>query len=124
MTDLKRFAVHAERDPIEAVSDLANRPPWDVDHDSSVPYGSIQWKGTDVCLDFYCECGAHGHVDADFAYYVECGRCHAIFALNCCVRAHRVQIERSEWPVQDRVEPILTELDPSEIIDTDAKESP
>lgn len=28
----------------------------------------IQWKGTDVCMDFHCECGVHMHFDGDFAF--------------------------------------------------------
>lgn len=36
------------------------------------PFGWIQWKGTNVCIDLHCECGAHGHVDAEFLYFVRC----------------------------------------------------
>lgn len=50
----------------------------------------IQWKGTDVCLDFYCECGAHGHLDSDFAYYVECPKCGARYELGTEVSARRL----------------------------------
>ena len=39
------------------------------------PSAFIQWKGTDVCMDVYCSCGAHVHVDADFTYAVQCGEC-------------------------------------------------
>lgn len=35
----------------------------------------IQWKGTDVCMDFRCECGFDGHVDGFFAHAVECPQC-------------------------------------------------
>ena len=35
----------------------------------------IQWKGTDACLDFRCECGWYGHWDGFFAYAIECGGC-------------------------------------------------
>ena len=35
----------------------------------------IQWKGTDVCLDFYCICGFVGHFDGFFAYGLHCARC-------------------------------------------------
>lgn len=41
----------------------------------SVPNVFIQWKGTDVCLDFHCECGYNGHYDGGFAYGLRCGRC-------------------------------------------------
>lgn len=54
------------------------------------PHGWIQWKGTDVCLDFKCTCGAHGHVDAEFAYIVKCGKCGQRFELSGFVEAHPV----------------------------------
>lgn len=28
------------------------------------PTGFIQWKGTDVCMDVYCKCGYHSHIDS------------------------------------------------------------
>lgn len=38
----------------------------------------IQWKGTDLCMDFNCPaCGEHSHFDGYFAYHVECGQCGA-----------------------------------------------
>lgn len=40
------------------------------------PYGFIQWKGTNVCIDLHCICGFHGHLDIDFLYYYECNECH------------------------------------------------
>lgn len=39
------------------------------------PHAFIQWKGTDVCMDFYCECGEHNHFDGLFAYVVACAKC-------------------------------------------------
>lgn len=41
-----------------------------------VPHAFIQWKGTDVCMDFHCPCGEGGHFDGYFAYVVECPACH------------------------------------------------
>lgn len=37
----------------------------------------IQWKGTDVCLDMWCECGTDdfGHYDGYGAYAIQCGNC-------------------------------------------------
>jgi uncharacterized Zn finger protein len=46
------------------------------------PHGWIQWKGTNVCMDFHCKCGHHGHIDADFAYNVKCGKCGTVYAMN------------------------------------------
>ncbi|AIY15816.1 hypothetical protein GUY44_07565 [Pimelobacter simplex] len=55
----------------------------------------IQWKGTTVCLDFYCACGAHGHYDGDFAYAVRCPTCDAIYELGTQVLARRVEATTS-----------------------------
>ena len=46
------------------------------------PHGWVQWKGTDVCMDVYCSCGYHSHVDAWFAYYVQCPNCKKIYQAN------------------------------------------
>ena len=48
-------------------------------------YGSIQWKGTDVCMDIFCPCGHHSHVDATFFYYFECIGCGKKFAVGANV---------------------------------------
>lgn len=41
----------------------------------------LQWKGTDACFDFWCECGAQSHFDGLFAYQLKCGSCGALFAM-------------------------------------------
>jgi hypothetical protein len=41
----------------------------------------VQWKGTDVCLDFHCQCGYHAHFDGDFAYQLRCVRCERVFEM-------------------------------------------
>ena len=45
------------------------------DPEAQPPHGWIQWKGTEVCMDLFCACGAHGHVDAEFCYFVKCIDC-------------------------------------------------
>ena len=50
------------------------------------PHCWIQWKGTDVCMDVHCECGEHSHVDAEFAYKVECPRCGKVWHVSPYVR--------------------------------------
>ena len=42
----------------------------------------IQWKGSSVCADITCICGADGHVDAQFAYFVRCPDCDRVYALD------------------------------------------
>ena len=44
-----------------------------------VPHGWIQWEGTDVCMDVHCICGTHGHIDADFAYFLKCNDCGRVY---------------------------------------------
>lgn len=51
----------------------------------------IQWKGTDVCLDFYCPCGTQGHFDGDFAYFIHCPDCGTVYELGTQVIAKRTE---------------------------------
>jgi hypothetical protein len=55
--------------------------------------GRIQWNGTNVCIDVLCACGASGHIDGDFVYYVRCKACKRTFALNPQVRMVEVAFE-------------------------------
>lgn len=41
----------------------------------------VQWKGTDVCLDFRCVCGYRGHYDGGFAYQLRCGDCGRLWEM-------------------------------------------
>lgn len=41
----------------------------------------IQWKSTDVCMDFYCECGEWCHIDGFFCYAVRCPNCKTVWEL-------------------------------------------
>lgn len=57
----------------------------------------IQYKGTDLCADIYCECGKHLHVDAFHVYAVQCRDCKAIYEMPQMVTA--VKVESTTWPV-------------------------
>jgi hypothetical protein len=61
---------------------------------SDQPHGWIQWKGTDVCIDLHCECGAHCHFDGDFLYHWECPHCHAKYAIGCNVKLIKLNAEQ------------------------------
>jgi hypothetical protein len=63
----------------------------------------IQYKGTDLCADLYCDCGEHLHVDAYSAYAVKCYECGAIWELPQFVTMTKVK--SSQW------EPLLLEKD-------------
>lgn len=39
------------------------------------PRTSIQWKGTNICVDFECPCGRSAHMDTYFLYAVVCPDC-------------------------------------------------
>jgi hypothetical protein len=65
----------------------------------SKPNVFIQYKGTDLCADIWCECGTHLHVDTYFAYAVRCWKCQAIWELPQMVTA--VKVESTEFPIQD-----------------------
>jgi len=47
----------------------------------------IQWKGTDVCIDFHCLCDTEddvagvGHFDGYGMYAIRCPRCGRVYEL-------------------------------------------
>lgn len=49
-------------------------------------FGSIQWKGTDVCIDLHCRCGHDEHIDASFFYFYQCPACGAKYAVGDTVK--------------------------------------
>lgn len=51
----------------------------------------IQWKGTDLCMDFYCPCSTFGggHFDGAFAYYVRCTSCGQVYRMGTQVIARK-----------------------------------
>ena len=70
---------------------------WDIqDTRKGEPHGWVQWKGTDVCMDIHCKCGCVSHIDAEFAYFVECPECGTVFYCN----GHIEFIEVEEKPSQ------------------------
>lgn len=60
------------------------------------PHGWIQWKGTDVCIDLHCICGAHGHIDAEFFYHYECSACHRKYAVGMNVALIELTLEQAK----------------------------
>ncbi len=55
-------------------------------HDKQkAPYAFIQWKGTDVCMDFECVCGGRCHFDGFGLYTVRCDHCGAAWEMPCYV---------------------------------------
>ena len=59
----------------------------------------IQWKGTDLCMDFHCECGEHNHYDGFFAYYVKCAGCGQVYEMDT-----KVQMKKNDKTECDPLE--------------------
>lgn len=68
------------------------------------PYGFIQWKGTDVCMDIHCICGAHEHYDGDFLYYYKCKTCGRIFEVGSSVPLKELSVqEQKELDIKEMI---------------------
>ena len=65
------------------------------------PHGWIQWKGTNVCMDVYCPCGHHSHIDADFAYYVKCPNCKRVWMTNGHIELVALTEEETKYLEED-----------------------
>lgn len=48
---------------------------------AKTPEVFVQFKNTDICIDFWCKCGAEGHYDGYFASNVQCPSCGETFSL-------------------------------------------
>lgn len=82
------------------------KPSWDNQHKFERPSAWIHWKGTTVCADIHCDCGASYHIDAEFAYYVKCPACQGIFAINGNIQLLKVKgVELSEFGSTYFIEP-------------------
>ena len=64
----------------------------------------IQWKGTDVCCDIQCKCGAHLHFDGGFFYEFICGSCGRKYATGAHVRIYELDevSERTPTLIEDQ----------------------
>lgn len=63
--------------------------------------GFVQWKGTDVCLDFTCLCGTGLHFDGDFAYALRCWSCERIWELPSYIPMKLVTEGEAPHTIQD-----------------------
>lgn len=76
-------------------------------YDPPAPDVFLQWKGMETCMDFHCECGASAHVHANFAYYLKCWKCGAVYEM-----PHTVALRRLADGEEPQGFPVLTERDP------------
>ena len=67
-----------------------------ADNPPEPPYAFIQWKGTNVCMDVHCICGSLVHIDADFAYFIECLDCHRKYSMSWYVQMKELTEEQAE----------------------------
>ena len=58
---------------------------------------SIQWKGTDACIDIRCSCGHQSHYDGYFAYYYCCDKCGSAYALGTTVKLIPLTLEETRY---------------------------
>jgi len=58
------------------------------------PHAWLQWKGTDVCVDLHCECGAHLHYDGAFLYYWRCPHCKRIWEMGTHISIYEVPADK------------------------------
>lgn len=62
-----------------------------IENKGERPYVFLQWKGTDVCLDFNCDCGFDGHFDGYGAYAIACSNCGAIYEMPSTIVPRKVE---------------------------------
>ncbi|TQI72296.1 hypothetical protein JM79_3254 [Gramella sp. Hel_I_59] len=56
----------------------------------------MQFKNTDICLDFTCSCGEANHYDGYFAYEIACGNCKKIYKLSDKIEVTALSPEDSQ----------------------------
>ena len=78
--------------------------------DTPLPYAFVQWKGTNVCMDFQCECGANCHFDGFFAYTVECPHCHLVYRMPSNVFPKKMTADEVA-DQRKRMAPVMLERD-------------
>lgn len=76
---------------------MTNFKSLDDNYKKEKPYGWIQWKGTDVCIDLNCKCGNLAHFDGDFMYFIQCPYCDRIYEASGFIDL----IERNEKELKD-----------------------
>lgn len=60
-------------------------------------HGWIQWKGTKVCMDVHCSCGAMSHIDEDFCYFIECPSCGKKYAVGQNVKLIPLNADQARY---------------------------
>lgn len=81
------------------MSEPYNHPPSHLDVESPLfngkPHIWVQWKGTNVCCDIYCDCGEQSHHDGDFFYFFKCPGCGQVWETGTHVAIYKVTDNRA-----------------------------
>lgn len=55
----------------------------------------VQWKGTNACVDFYCDCKGGtltgSHIDGDFMYFLRCPYCFTVWRVPTVLKLSRAE---------------------------------
>lgn len=84
------------KDPVSRFEKLHDKPP-------AEPFGWVQWKGTNVCMDVHCVCGVLMHIDDTFVYFLKCSHCDRVYMVSGFVRLlemdgeARAKVEDSDY---------------------------
>ena len=89
-----------DKDWRPAIEWLKERGIYDRD-ERDTPQGKIQWKGTNVCMDVWCACGTHSHIDAYYAHMFRCWRCGKTYFVSPYVNLYEVPFYVSGLTVED-----------------------
>jgi hypothetical protein len=90
----------------------------DTDYDDEALHAGVQWKGTKVCMDFQCECGANCHSDAWGVYLVQCPHCGVVWEMPTILIPRKATLER----IAELTSPVALEPDEDysdEVVDLD-----
>jgi hypothetical protein len=68
----------------------------------------LQHKGSSMCADVVCECGAHCHIDSDFTYFIRCAECSKLYAVGEVLKLYPLPPEHEAFVVADRENLIQT----------------
>ncbi len=76
------------------------------------PHGWIQWKGTRVCIDLHCECGALLHFDGDFLYYWVCPHCKRMWEMGTHIPMYEIPPDRQAERLANAC--VVTDIEPDQ----------
>ncbi len=68
----------------DKLSDFMRRDAMDA------PCAWVQWKGTNVCCDIHCSCGADLHFDGYGMYAIQCEHCGQKYEVAQNIRLHPI----------------------------------